>query len=428
MSETFCPLPWTHLIVRGDGGAQTCNWSSDRIRDDGVDMNVGRSSLESIWNSRHMRDIRRAMVAGRRVSACQACYATEELGGQSMRQQMLQRWQNGFLNEERATVETLKAEAARHDFNVARRPRFLQLDVGNLCNLRCRMCSSGASSAINRDPVHRRWSEVALDLVHKEDAWFRLPIVRRGLIEDATELRQLHVIGGEPLAIREVGELLRLVVESGRARDVEVSFHTNATITRPSWLELLSEFGAVVVYVSVDGTERLYDYIRFPARWHSFVRNLDILRDRLRAELRGHVVVQIYNALDVVSIFRFLDARQVPIHPHLLWEPAFLRPTLLPRSARVLAARRLRTYAREECRPNAKELVLGVATMLERAEDENPELLHEFMVFTNDLDHVRGQRFAEVDAELMEHLGTAGVTWTSEIRHASNRPAPARSR
>jgi MoaA/NifB/PqqE/SkfB family radical SAM enzyme len=419
LSDTFCVLPWTHLIVRGDGGAQTCNWSSDRIGNDGVQMNVRSSSLESIWNSRHMRDIRRAMVAGRRVSACQACYETEELGGQSMRQQMLQRWQNGFLNEERASVDALKAEAARLDFNVARRPRFVQLDVGNLCNLRCRMCSSGASSAINRDPVHRRWSEPALDLVRQQDAWFKRASVMRGLIDDATELRQLHIIGGEPLAIREVGQVLRLVIETGRARDVEVSFHTNATIVRPPWLELLSEFGKVVVYVSIDGTRRLYEYIRFPARWDSLAGNLDTLRSIPKVELRGHVVVQIYNALDAVSICRFLDAERIPVHPHLLREPAFLRPTLMPRSARAVAARRLRAYARKDCRAGARELVLGLATMLRRAEDEAPELLHEFMVFTNDLDRARGQRFVDVNGELAQHLAAAGVTWTPETRHAA---------
>jgi glutamate-1-semialdehyde 2,1-aminomutase len=43
-------------------------------------------------------------------------------------------------------------------YRVDQRPGFVKLEISNLCNLKCRMCYGGASSQIERDPVHSRWS------------------------------------------------------------------------------------------------------------------------------------------------------------------------------------------------------------------------------------------------------------------------------
>jgi MoaA/NifB/PqqE/SkfB family radical SAM enzyme len=53
-------------------------------------------------------------------------------------------------------------EAARQsNWKLADRPIFLQLNMGNLCNLACRMCSSQYSSKIENDPVHNKWMPAA---------------------------------------------------------------------------------------------------------------------------------------------------------------------------------------------------------------------------------------------------------------------------
>jgi hypothetical protein len=65
-------------------------------------------------------------------------------------------------------------------------------------------------------------------------------------------------------------------------------------------------------------------------------------------------------------------------------------------------------------------VVLGLAEYVKpRNEELDPQLIREFMLFTNDLDHARGQSFAEAHGELKELLRDAGFDWTHETLHAN---------
>ena len=55
-------------------------------------------------------------------------------------------------------IEVLKARAIADDYRLVTTPSWLQLDVGNLCNLKCRMCCGYSSSRIDEDLVHRQWN------------------------------------------------------------------------------------------------------------------------------------------------------------------------------------------------------------------------------------------------------------------------------
>jgi hypothetical protein len=322
------------------------------------------------------------------------------------------------------SVAQLRVQAAQHGFLVHDGPIALQLDIGNLCNLTCRMCNAGASSRINRDPVHRAWTGPAHQLSVDPQLWFRqAPIVRRALAHSA-ELRHLHIIGGEPFLIDQVGDVLGALVDAGVAGDVDLSLHTNATRTTASWLPLTERFRSLVLYLSVDAVGPAYEYIRAPARWDRFVANVARLRQLPRAELRAHVVVQAYNALHLTELFEFLDGADIPFEAHLLDWPTCLRVATLPERARRQAATRLRSYARAERRPSIRHVVDGLATHLETVAGATADVLHELMVFTNDLDAARGQSFAATFPELVDLLARSGVRWTSETRHAE---APAQS-
>lgn len=426
MAETFCIIPFKQLIVRSDGHPQVCNRIADRLTDQGSPLSVGQQPLRAIWNCDGMRTMRRAMVEGRSVYACEECYRAEESGAVSLRQEMNRRWRAGFLNDGNETTETIAFAARENDYSLTAGPSFLQLDVGSLCNLKCRMCNSGASSRINADPVHRAWTGPALDGRSDPDVWFRQRSVVEEVFRHAAELQQVHIIGGEPFLIEEIGTVLQTLIAAGVARDIELSFHTNATRTRAAWLDMLTAFRAVVMYVSVDGASDDYEYIRYPARWSSFCSNIRELASLPNTELRAHVVVQNYNALHLVDLFVYLDDQQIPFFPHLLDTPEYLRATTMPRPARQLAAERFRAYAGQALQPDVRDIVLGIASHLEAdAAEVSEALLREFMVFTNDLDRTRGQNFREVHGDLCEFIQESGLTWTDDTRHVRLIPVSA---
>jgi len=152
--DTFCALPFEHLCVGPEGTARICCVAHELVSEHGAPMSLNVHSMDDLWNSAYMRNVRRAMIKGERVPACDVCYESEAKSGQSYRTH------TGVQPIEGRTVSiaALSRDAISSGYRMDERPGFIKLEISNLCNLKCRMCYGAASSQIERDPVHSRWS------------------------------------------------------------------------------------------------------------------------------------------------------------------------------------------------------------------------------------------------------------------------------
>jgi MoaA/NifB/PqqE/SkfB family radical SAM enzyme len=365
------------------------------------------------------------MVRGERVSGCAACYREEESGGVSLRKTRNRDWQSGWLNQDKHGVDALKAKALANDYRLLTTPSWLQLDVGNLCNLKCRMCCGYSSSRIDQDLVHRQWNGGAPG--HKKrlptgKRWFEdKSFILTELFRRPEEVKQLEFLGGETLLIKEVGDILECLIEAGVADNIVLMATTNATVIKSPWLTLAERFKALALNVSIDGFDAYYEYIRYPARWSTVTRNIEILKKRSRTRLTAIVTLQAYNALNIVDLFKYFDSIELDFYAYPVTQPAYLSPKLLPPGARRLAFKRLSSYAETDCLPKNRELVMGLAKGLEKSGDLetfDENLMRAFMLFTNDLDTTRGQSFRGTHDELLQLITDAGFKWTNETLHA----------
>ena len=132
LSKTFCVYPWVHQMIETDGDVKLCCIAeTPTSKETGKHMNINRNKLSELWNDPYMQDIRRRMLEGKQVKDCGQCYRKEREGERSMRQVINPTWE---IESPTTTVETM--------------PRYLDLRFGNLCNLRCRMCTGMYSSEL----------------------------------------------------------------------------------------------------------------------------------------------------------------------------------------------------------------------------------------------------------------------------------------
>jgi hypothetical protein len=97
----------------------------------------------------------------------------------------------------------------------------------------------------------------------------------------------------------------------------------------------------------------------------------------------------------------------------------------MPPAARQLASDRLRAYADGDCRPVHQLMVRGLADHVKPSSDGfDPQLLRDFMLFTNDLDRSRRQSLAETSHELLALIAESGFEWTAETLHAPPQVLP----
>jgi len=105
-----------------------------------------------------MRSVRRDLIEGRQTKGCRTCYTEEKSRLASLRVSTNETWLNGYMNPDRETYSDLIARARENDYRLPNGPQWIDLDIGNLCNLKCRMCRPGSSSSIASDPVQSRWT------------------------------------------------------------------------------------------------------------------------------------------------------------------------------------------------------------------------------------------------------------------------------
>jgi MoaA/NifB/PqqE/SkfB family radical SAM enzyme len=155
--DTFCVLAWNHLQIAPNGTVKMCCVANEDLHEEGRTMSLYNDKYEDIWNSRYMRDARRGMADGEMISPCTRCYQEEDSVGQSHRTLQNAHW----LARTGRTREDFIQEARDRSWTMPDYPSFLQLNMGNLCNLACRMCSSQYSSRIENDSVHNKWMPAA---------------------------------------------------------------------------------------------------------------------------------------------------------------------------------------------------------------------------------------------------------------------------
>ena len=425
MSHKFCAMPWNHLHVRSQGDIRICCASRESVVIDGKEANVKTHSARDIFNSEYMLDIRKSLSKGKWPSACKHCEIQENNNIPSLRAQFNNQYLTKSYNFDRYTAETEISNAVKNNFVLEQDPTSIQLEVGNLCNLKCRMCNPHFSSQIQRDPVHGKWFDFGSnyqDLLNS-NKWYESPeLIINQLVKDPGKLKYFSVIGGEPLLSKSLKEVLIALADAGVGENLMLQMTTNGVSFTEDWYEVLGRYKNVFLTISIDGIENEYEYIRAPAKWKTIVKNIPRILKLSNGQAVAAPTIQAYNAMSLVEMYRtFNDLGLQPCpFTNILESPDFLGLKVLPMAARKIAANRLKEYLTSDCPQELHDSISRISECLDGLNDEdNFQLMKQFMIFTNDLDKSRNQNFKETHPELFQLFLDSGFNWTNETRFAS---------
>lgn len=157
VADSFCVYPFLELNISPNGQVRPCCAFANDLAQDGRPLSVSENTVEEIWNSKTLRDLRQRMIAGQPIEGCAYCYNQTRNGLRSLWEDANDSFQSGWLNPEKLTLEDLRQQAKNSDCVMPYGPQRFDLRVSNTCNLKCRMCNSSSSSSIAADPVQVRW-------------------------------------------------------------------------------------------------------------------------------------------------------------------------------------------------------------------------------------------------------------------------------
>jgi len=304
--DRFCVLPWVSLEASPIGTVRPCCLADDEIVDDtGNKFVLATADFSNIQNSNHMRQLREQFLRGEKPQTCRKCWNEEGAGRTSKRMH---------------TLDRLKHMLPDQDWTVGAKPlMFLDLKLGNICNLKCRICGSWSSSQFAAEeisftrPEQRKQSHAYQML--KAGAWPRDNTQFWNQIDESlNDIRYIEFTGGEPFMIREHFTMLQGIVDRGIAHNVEIHYNTNGTIYPDEAEEIWKHFKTVEIAFSIDDLGDRFEYQRTNAKWPEVQENIEKFFKLKRylpsiIQLQVCTTVNIFNVRYIDQVAQWLDGR-----------------------------------------------------------------------------------------------------------------------
>jgi sulfatase maturation enzyme AslB (radical SAM superfamily) len=305
---------------------------------------------------------------------------------------------------------------------------YYDLRFGNKCNLKCRSCGATDSNAWYGDQV-KVWGDTYFDTagdmkIIKVDGkyqlendiykWYENEGFWNNLNNEIPNIQHVYMVGGEPLLIKQQFDFLRKCIELGHADKIAIEYNSNiVNIPDISW-DLWKNFRVIKVGASIDGVDKVNDYIRYPSRWKTIERNLKKL-DKAEGnfELWLAITVQAMNILHLPEIFRwkaeqkFKRVNNTPWQPiaslHPLHSPDFLSAQVFPTEVKVAIAEKLVGAQFNENGEEAKALLDQYVSFM--FQEDYSHRYYKFWEYTNKLDEIRDQKLQDYIPDLYELIG-----------------------
>lgn len=424
-NKSFCAVPFVSIMVNTDTSVRYCcmvKGSFNKLKKEGGNgkeiYTCKDDFVHEAWNSKDMRDIRKAMIQGESIEGCKVCYLQEENGRTSNRQHSINEWR-WRLGEE--ALDARIQQAINNDGRLTDDVVYLDLRLGNLCNLKCRMCNPWNSSQIfkehleiaDQDPKYvdvwkKTFGKFPVNVMDDQQ-WFDSDIMWDQVIGLIPHLKKVYMTGGEPTLIKNNFKFMESCIAQGR-KDIVLFFNTNCTNVNKKFLELISQFDQVNINASLDGVGVVNEYIRAPSDWNQISENIEKLAQLPNVHLGITPTVQVYNVLDLVNIMKWVDSLNkkynkeifidflINVHPH------HLNINILPDDIKQAALRDINIY-RSKLLENPPMMTAnslnGIIGLLKQPRVDNwAEELEQFKTYTLALDKQRNQTIKDLDPRL----------------------------
>ena len=263
-----------------------------------VEDNIG-----DFVNNPTLTNIRKEMLEGTRPEACKRCWNLEDNGIQSFRQIQNITYKD-FINQDLSNV----SEDGKIDIEEI---KYLDITLGNVCNLKCRTCNPWASHRwIEEGPVlpYIDWSRhaYATGRLSSDDPWF-IKAFKDGFFDKVLpNVNAINFLGGEPLVVKEHYDWLEYIVERGWSKNIKLFYNTNGTTLPKRLLDIWQEFQCINLGLSIDAIGDLSYYVRHPSKWHVIENNIKKLAEYAKEHknvfVQTHVTLSSINLHDLPNI------------------------------------------------------------------------------------------------------------------------------
>ena len=288
--SNFCRLPWTGFSIEANGETRPCCIFKNTIPgENGKPMFVQTSTVEEIFNSKFMQNLRDDFRANKQPPGCEICWTDEKNKVTSKR-------------ERQSDPNTLKKSGKELWEEYPVFPIEYQMILSNVCNLKCRSCGPSHSSKWQAELMDR-YGKSGFDMPHKQagDAEGKLWTARQDWYKT---INRLEIVGGEPFYTKQWTQVFNELIDAGFARNILLAMSTNCTIFNEELLnKCVQNFRMLGLGLSVDGIGPVYEYMRHPGNWDDVYKNMCRFHSLLNKFPQRHVEINVNYTISWLNAF-----------------------------------------------------------------------------------------------------------------------------
>ena len=393
-NDVMCILPWIHMHPWPNGKTMLCCDSpwEDHIGD------LRENSLEEVWNSEKMKQVRLNMLNGKKCSQCVRCYEKEEKGHDSLRVRSNKDWLQPHWNK----VANTNSDGSLDDLHIV----YLDFRFSNVCNLRCRYCGPELSS---------NWYADAKASTFNISPTERVIQIRKDVDNFMEEfdpmlehIEQIYWAGGEPIMMDEHWGIMNRLVEMGKT-DIRIFYNTNfttLTYKKHNVLDLWKNFDNISVGASLDAEGVRGEYQRKGTVWADVESNIKQLKEKSpEVDFYISATVSAYNAWHITDFHRsWVDKgyiKPADWYMNVLLNNQRFRMSVLPETLRKEIKYKWEKHlAWLEPQDHIGRATDGYKSAIKFLDDDHTHLLDEFKAFNVEFDKLRDENFDDVYPEL----------------------------
>jgi len=312
--STLCMAPWTHTYLSPQTERRLCCASREPAQNfqQYIDTSAGTGkyipvTLEQHWNSEHMRDVRRRMMAGETLPECEVC------NDKLLNTDVYRSYFNQLFGDKyQKVVEQTDATGYTTMQPVSWDYRF-----SNLCNFKCRMCGDMLSSAweseqrqhnmINWADPKNNWMKPEIKDQIEEFQTTQIEAEFAAAVDDH-RVEEVYWVGGEPLMYEQHWRYMQRIIELGDGPNVYARYNTNLSRVQYRGIDLYSDILCRLrdwqICASIDGTGPIGEYIRTGLDYTSWLENFKrgVELARHRRQMRLDFTLTLPGMFEVINI------------------------------------------------------------------------------------------------------------------------------
>ena len=395
--ETICMYPWNNLEFKPSGEVRPCClYSEPIVSADRNEINMSNKndfSIKDTYFSPTMTTLRQDFRDGKTPVGCSKCWKEEAMGKKSDR--LLYNW---VLRDKLFDID-YESENTENITSI-------DLKLGNLCNLSCRICNAQQSSTWATEnlanlpkSIDKKKHPSYISL--RNGNWPETQLVFWDeFVKLLPHLIYCQLAGGEPLMLPYQFEALKKAIELDHAKNITLRYNTNGTKCPELIFDLWKQFKLVHLDISIDDIGDRFEYQRNGGKWHEVVKNIRRFNQERRPNFKTQVstAVSIMNVLYLPELYEWYRAENFDDWwINIVWTPAYCINSMT-QSAKELVLDRLTNY-------NFDNYQSQIDVIISMIEHSNPSSGVEFANKIKNIDLIRSQDLRLAHKKIANAMG-----------------------